>query len=540
MTSKITFATPPLSPSDTQNQIPLSPPDVEISPIPPLKYWQPPYQENPFSLPPCSSILQTEGTSEQTSAIQGVFNAALKYPGQTRTNPIDLTEEKDAGAPCGIAPNALENEEELVPDHLLFPPLFGGDLDPDGVAYFHLNTEKLEELASLAENLQRQGKWPKCLETANRALEINWISIRALLCKADALQHLGDYQESLETIKLVLLLEPGNHTALLYKSKALAQKGKWVKSLKTSEKLIDRDNSNFRAWICKICALRHLSTQSYEDPSHQAMPNAASGVAQRIHRVKELLIAEAALLKIARESRAQSQWNECLESATGVLEIMTNHPLALCYQAEAMLNLGDFRGALHAVNQSLSSKPDVFSSIYLKAQILLKQNNHEEFLETADRALAINHNAIQSAELYYLKATLLTQLGRYDEALKNAKNAREILPEHIPILEAMVDIFIKLENYSDSTQFINKIFYQDPNSLFAYERQIYILCMSEQFSKAIPFCQRALEVTEQKIKEVEALIAGQPGCHLDKHRELLKIQTYWIDTLSQLNDRIKG
>lgn len=146
----------------------------------------------------------------------------------------------------------------------------------------------------------------------------------------------------------------------------------------------------------------------------------------------------------------------------------------------------DYTTALIYANKVIELKPDFARAYNLKAMILKELKRYNQALETIDKAIEINPKISWDN-----KATILMEIGFYKEALECVNKALEISPDSKFALVYKAQILIKLGKYEDALKLIEKA--QSIDYTFGLHEKAYCLLELKRFDEAIEVLNEIIE-----------------------------------------------
>jgi putative PEP-CTERM system TPR-repeat lipoprotein len=141
--------------------------------------------------------------------------------------------------------------------------------------------------------------------------------------------------------------------------------------------------------------------------------------------------------------------------------------------------------------------------LLLEAKLLNRRNRSKEALSILQTKLAND----KSTDTILFRVSLLANLGRYEESLKDAQTLLTNTPENLAYLNLNIDLFIRLEDFEQANVLLTKVLQQDPENLAGLIHQSRIKFSFSDLQGADASIQKVL--TMDKANFSALLLSGQ-------------------------------
>jgi len=167
--------------------------------------------------------------------------------------------------------------------------------------------------------------------------------------------------------------------------------------------------------------------------------------------------------------------------------------IALVTRIELLLKAGKYEEIVKVINEA---EPNVVPLLMtLKASILSHLGRHEEALGTLTKAVELNP---QNARSWMIKGDILGYLGRYEEALEASTKAVELNPQNAEAWEKKVEMLKSLNRDQEALQCLSQSIELHPKSSTLWIKKAEILTKLEK-SGAKDAYHKALSLAETEI-----------------------------------------
>ncbi|MEB3340188.1 tetratricopeptide repeat protein [Okeania sp.] len=165
-----------------------------------------------------------------------------------------------------------------------------------------------------------------------------------------------------------------------------------------------------------------------------------------------------------------SRYEEAITAYQQAIEINPNLHFAHHNLGNTFLQLKRWNEAISAYRQAIKIKPDSDWSYYGLGEALTKQKKWSD-------AVAIYQQAISyqpTEKLYKKLGDVLQTLGQLEAAITNYQKTLQIFPESFSSYEALVDIYMRQEKWSEARKCFQKVLEIKPNYEFFGIKQVSI------------------------------------------------------------------
>jgi predicted O-linked N-acetylglucosamine transferase (SPINDLY family) len=297
------------------------------------------------------------------------------------------------------------------------------------------------------------------------------------LKQAIELQNAGNYDAS-RHLFLDLLKIDSKNSAVLYSLGAIEST---CKNFDIAEQYIKKLLS-----LSPKFALGHLAKSIIH--SHKGQYEAALGSVQQALSIDPQLKAAQTHLEMVRVLH-QTNAEPTNSIQAEVLELTS--------KGVGLQNSGDNKGAEQLLMQALELDPKNFTALYTLGIIHLAYSSAEQSLSYFD--LAIRYHP-QIAPSYHAKGKLLTDLGRYSEALECYKLGIQIDPKHVGIYQNIAALMQFLNQHKEALTILVQGCENVPDCVPLLESQALLLTQFKEFKLAADIFKRILELDPQNPK----------------------------------------
>jgi len=178
------------------------------------------------------------------------------------------------------------------------------------------------------------------------------------------------------------------------------------------------------------------------------------------------------------------------------------HPDAVdpqIFRARQYMLKGDIASATHLCNAIQDqSHREVF---FLRAELMLRANQEDEACSLLFQAMDVMQEDVD----YFLfdSAYIFIDYDRYDIALKFAHRLEEMAPKWFKTWELFADIYLAMDNFSNSLNYIEKMLDCDPFYISAWNWRTEACCGLNDYAKAIESADYALAIEPQNERALE-------------------------------------
>jgi tetratricopeptide (TPR) repeat protein len=239
---------------------------------------------------------------------------------------------------------------------------------------------------------------------------------------------IGDLQGAERGIEQILRIAPDDLSALKLKTRVLLDQGRPDAALASAERAILLEPNNLELKLLKALVLGNMEQLAEASKLIQEV------IAQAPPETKDARAAQQ-LLGLLR--MAAGEWDQAAEA---------------------------FNQIYHADSETAESSLRLSSEAYLeKARSQLKAGAHDQAIAAVDQAIAVYQDQTgqeslkQRTALRMMRARLLTQLGRYDAAIKDLQILTGQQPENYEALITLASLYASVERWESLEAIIKPI-----------------------------------------------------------------------------------
>ena len=115
----------------------------------------------------------------------------------------------------------------------------------------------------------------------------------------------------------------------------------------------------------------------------------------------------------------------------------------------------------------------------------------------------------ETSDLHYQKASRLSEIGRWQESIKQAQKCLSIEPNHYRAFCLISRSFLELENTVKSLEFAERAIAADPHQEWAYRLQAHIYRKKKKFKKALKYAEQSVKADPEGIYPLSSLASVQ-------------------------------
>jgi|GEM_PF-492305 tetratricopeptide (TPR) repeat protein len=315
-------------------------------------------------------------------------------------------------------------------------------------------------------------------------------NIQLWSARSEALFYTNRYAESLASYDRVLINAPNHSQALTYQCAALFNLAKYEDAVDRCEKALQvngnwENTSPSLTWVYKGLALRKLGRLDNALSSYNRAlsmnPNDSLIIAERCSLIAEIG-------EYGKEKDCGLQ--QAIASYENAVANDSNNATIWIQQGLALEQAGLFESALTSYDKASQLSPKNAFILVHRCSVLNALENYKAALESCDQALA----NIQQTEKFFLaniwtqRSGALTGLGKYEEALANAKRAVAINSEYAPsynalavslwglnrFLEARVEIERTINIYNQQKEILRETFSRNHQTPTEFYRGLFL------------------------------------------------------------------
>ena len=424
-----------------------------------------------------------------------------------------------------------------------------------------INPQNTETYIKKGFTMSVEGKYKEAIECYDRALEINPEESEALVDKGFVLVLSDNFEAAFKCFDRALEINPGDMWALNNKGLAFYEEGKYVEALNTFDKILEIDPTYAYAWKNKGDILYFLTDydeafrcydkSSTFDPYYTKRVLNSTGLSLYFQDKYDEAIKFYDKV-LAYDSKYGQTWcnkgnalydygitinNKTIPNVASEIEAFDCYDRALETDFDYTMNnlvekihTLNFKGkdneALIFCDKILKFDPHNNIILHLKGNILSDAGKYDEALKCFDMVFSQNNK-----ELCYSRAYCFYKLKKYDEAMKFLDMALEIDPEYIDAIYCRGNVLFARGKYDASLNCYDKAFKNDCKKCAAIlNNEGFTLANQGNFEEALKFFDKILSYDE---KNTEAwcnrgytfYLQDKWDESLDSYGESLKIDT---------------
>jgi len=196
--------------------------------------------------------------------------------------------------------------------------------------------------------------------------------------------------------------------------------------------------------------------------------------------------------------------------------------IALVTRIELLLKAGKYEEIVKVINEA---EPNVVPLLMtLKASILSHLGRHEEALGTLTKAVELNP---QNARSWMIKGDILGYLGRYEEALEASTKAVELNPQNAEAWSIKGDCLGALGRYEEALEASTKAVELNPQNARSWAIKGQALKFLKRYEEALEASTKAVELSPQNARSW--MIKGDILGYLGRYEEALEASTKAVE-----------
>lgn len=391
--------------------------------------------------------------------------------------------------------------DKLEESYNLLKALMEGTEITKDMHYLYCQVLMLQKDYQLAYNSVSKG-----LETFKDDYKLN-------LLKADILDDLGREEEALIQYDKTIAINEDMHIAYNNKAYVLNKLERYNEGLECANKSISLDKSDAHGFKNKAASLLGLSL--YED----CLDACEEAVKRYQYFIEAYVIKMQAFIDIDLYDEALNVFNRTrdlglidsklyYEKARALMyldkddEAIENCNLAIemdesnveFYYTKGCLyyNKENYSESIECFDITLSKDPHHGGAYFYKAHSLINLSKENEALEVIDSAINLK---VQLPDRFYsLKASIMENFKRYEEAINEYKNAINCEPNDANHYYSAGYALSEIEQYDEALKYYEKSLELDPNQSRVYVNVSYCLYNLERFHECIEYCDKAIDM----------------------------------------------
>jgi len=384
------------------------------------------------------------------------------------------------------------------------------------------NTEMLSSIwAGKAFTLQEAGRMDESIAAFDKSLQINPGNYEAYMMKGRALKAMGKYNESTHACSIgsnqppvVFKQENGSNaiqenTADYWFDKGyeLFNQESFKEAVDAFNRSIEIDPQHFDSWLYKGAALKMLAFKFYGqnrigvfeeslkayDRALEINPNNASAWTFKGD----------ALDNMAWSTDDPSRFNQSLQAFDKALELDPKDAGTWHAKGVTLIHFAQYKEgragsrtedvedtlneALSDINKAIEINPETPGALENKASLLETFGKHDEALESANSTQDL-------AKVWYNRAVVLRNEGKFNEALDAYDKAIELDPQDA---EARIDkgmTFLVMGKFNESLAAFDEALVIEPNSSTLWREEGLVLSRMGRFNDSLKAYEEAIKI----------------------------------------------
>lgn len=305
------------------------------------------------------------------------------------------------------------------------------------------------------------------------------MAVTALSWRGETLRVLHQYREALSALDKALAIGPPSAFALGTRGQVLTALGRPVQGRAALVAAAEADPG--LAWVHAALADAYRLEGQWERALVELDLADQSGSTAYTHYIHGQILSA-----MGRDREAADQLRQAwvLDAGPGIAEALSSILGRLGTQT-------DLEESLAVIDRALAMQPSAVSLLARRSDTLRMLGRHVEALAAADQILSDNG----STDVSGLKALILADLGRANEALKLADEILAIEAGNLFAQCARIEALVVLRRYDDALTDTDSMLARIPGDFFAITMQATILCNIGRFEEALRVVAPLLERT---------------------------------------------
>jgi protein O-mannosyl-transferase len=177
-------------------------------------------------------------------------------------------------------------------------------------------------------------------------------------------------------------------------------------------------------------------------------------------------------------------WEDVVKKSTGKARVHMN-------LANAYIKHGSPQLALEHYNKAIELEPSLYKAHYNKCALLTNLGKFREALPSCDRALIIKPFF---PEAYYTRAVIYKELNQIDKALDDYRWAFIHDPKLVDAYLSRGSLYLKQRRYDQAIENLNQVLELRPNDAQAYQMRCVAYRLIREYDLAFQDCNRAISI----------------------------------------------
>ena len=222
---------------------------------------------------------------------------------------------------------------------------------------------------------------------------------------------------------------------------------------------------------------------------------------------------QAELQRVAEYLR-QGNTHEALIQTDQAIVKFPKHGPFYTLKAQIFLKLGQTRDARAAVEQAIELTPDYALSYWIRGLIHQQQNNPSAAIDDFNRVLKLDdQNPMLMAQATGSRGMVLTDLGRYSEAIDDLSRAIEVRPGAIAERQFRTVAYLALDRLKEAESDIAVLLAHEPDNALPHRLHGELWLKRHEFQHALTALNRAqtLNAKDAQTYRLRAMAHQQLG-----------------------------
>src|ERR1043166_1237856 len=334
------------------------------------------------------------------------------------------------------------------------------------------------------------GMTEEALDTLERYLALDPDNVLALAARGDMLRVAGRGDEAMQSVERALTKDPDNVLALATRGQLLHEKGLTEEAVKDLERALKLDPGF--DWSQKALGSAYLDL-GLSDAALKVLGQYLSGHADD---VEALGLQALALGSAGRDKEALEVFRRAAELA----------PASVWLQIEMGKTYGkveDYAEYLNSMDRALALDPNNVQALALRGDALRLLERPKEALPSLDAALEIDP---ENAFVLGTKGQVLRALGQTADAVEVLRRAAERGPQLDWVLEELSAALYESDLYDEALATLDNLLKLKPDSVVAWRYKSATLMMKERYEESLEAIEQSL-----KLDPENAWALGQKG-----------------------------
>jgi putative PEP-CTERM system TPR-repeat lipoprotein len=350
------------------------------------------------------------------------------------------------------------------------------------------------------------GQFEDAQARADKALDIDPNSIEALVLKANALAGLKKMDEALDQAEEAVRVDPGSAVAYSAVGMLRMMRGERTEAEKAFQDAIEKDPTSAQA---RVAFAQFLLVTNRRDAAEAQLQDVVKLDAQNLIAHRGLIYLYVTSNRAAQAEPHLEVLADLLPNSSGqltladyyrsfnreadaqpILDKLASEGSAPAAYIGAKLRLatmararGETAAAAALVDQALAKEPSNPDALVIKAAVLVDQKKLDEALAVSKTAVEANP---ESASVHFALGRLQVRLSLYQEGLQSYARAVQINPQIVAADIAMSQLQLVLRRFDEAEQSARLAVKKAPTLLDAEVALVRALLAREKLAEADP------------------------------------------------------